>query len=85
MKIIEKKLLAKLNWQCRRGTKELDHLLLNYLHNSYITANTSEQQLFQQLLNYEDTKLLSFLLVEKCPKEPQFTNLVKKIRSASVI
>ncbi len=77
--------LAKLNWQCRRGTKELDRLLLGYLHTSYATANASEQQLFQQLLNYEDTELLNFLLAEKYPKEPQFTYLVKKIRSTSVI
>jgi len=77
--------LAKLNWQCRRGTKELDHLLLNYLHTSYATANISERQLFQQLLNYEDIELLNLLLVKKYPKASQFANLVKKIRSLSII
>jgi antitoxin CptB len=77
--------LAKLNWQCRRGTKELDCMLLGYLHTSYATANVSERQLFQQLLNYEDTELLNFLLVKKCPKESQFTNLVKKICHTPII
>ena len=82
---METESLAKLNWQCRRGTKELDRLLLGYLHTSYVTANVSEQSLFQQLLNYEDTELLNFLLAKKCPKKSQFANLVKKIRSTSVI
>ena len=82
---MDKELLAKLNWQCRRGTKELDRLLLGYLNARYAAANTSEQQLFQQLLSHEDTELLNFLLVEKCPKESQFANLVKKIRHTAVI
>jgi antitoxin CptB len=77
--------LAKLNWQCRRGTKELDRMLLGYLHTSYATANVPERQLFQQLLNYEDTELLSFLLAKKSPKEPQFANLVKKISNTPII
>lgn len=77
--------LAKLTWQCRRGTKELDRLLLGYLHTNYATANAIEQQLFQQLLNYEDTKLLNFLFVEKYPKESQLTDLIKKIRSVKII
>ena len=77
--------LAKLNWQCRRGTKELDQMLLGYLHTSYAMAHVSEQQLFQQLLSYEDTELLNFLLAKKCPKESKFTNLVKKISHPSII
>jgi len=76
---------AKLNWQCRRGTKELDRMLLGYLHTSYATASVSEQQLFQQLLNYEDTVLLNFLLVKKCPKESPFSDLVKKISRSPII
>ncbi len=82
---METKSQAKLNWQCRRGTKELDRLLLGYLHTSYATAHVSEQQLFQQLLTYEDTALLDFLLVKKCPKESPFSDLVKKISRPPII
>ena len=82
---METESLAKLNWQCRRGTKELDRMLLGYLHTRYAIAHVSEQQLFQQLLSYEDTELLNFLLAKKCPKESQFANLVKKIRHIAII
>jgi antitoxin CptB len=72
--------LAKLHWQCRRGTQELDHLLLRYLHTLYPTACTHEQQLFEQLLNYEDSDLLAFLLGQQAPIASQFTPLIIKIR-----
>ncbi len=34
---------AKLHWQCRRGTKELDFLLLRYLDIKYLLADKEEQ------------------------------------------
>ncbi len=42
--------LAKLRWQCRRGTKELDLLLQRYLDSGYLLADDEEQALFAQLL-----------------------------------
>ncbi|MEI6706081.1 MAG: succinate dehydrogenase assembly factor 2, partial [Methylococcales bacterium] len=35
--------LAKLKWQCRRGMKELDLLLENYLATDYLLADTAEK------------------------------------------
>ena len=77
--------LAKLTWQCRRGTKELDALLLNYLQTKYPNAKEEEQQFFQQLLDYEDAYLLRFLLDNQLPDEPNFATFIKKIRTASII
>ena len=74
--------LKKLSWQCRRGTQELDRLLLAYLHTSYPTATAQEQQLFQQFLNHEDSALLVFLLGETRLKGSQFAQLITKIRQA---
>jgi len=77
--------LAKLSWQCRRGTQELDRLLLNYLNTSYITANYEEQQLFEQLLKHEDNELLTFLIVQQCPKNSKFVKLITKICCTTII
>jgi antitoxin CptB len=50
--------LGKLRWQCRRGCKELDLLLTDYLENRYPQANNKEKALFQELLKLDDTELL---------------------------
>lgn len=54
--------LAKLKWQCRRGMKELDLLLENYLATDYLTADTAEKTRFAELLRLEDDALLLVLL-----------------------
>lgn len=50
--------LAKLKWQCRRGTRELDLLLNDYLDNRFIKANPEDQRYFLEILNLEDSILL---------------------------
>ena len=54
--------LAKVKWQCRRGMKELDLLLENYLATDYPTADTAEKTRFAELLRLEDDELLLVLL-----------------------
>jgi antitoxin CptB len=53
--------LAKLRWQCRRGTRELDLLLNNYLETRYPIANEDEKARFIALLQLDDTELLKQL------------------------
>lgn len=54
--------LAKLKWQCRRGMKELDLLLENYLATDYLLADTAEKARFAELLQLEDDELLVALM-----------------------
>jgi len=56
------KQLAKLRWQCRRGTKELDFLLLRYLDAGYMLADDEEKARFVELLTYEDDHLIDILM-----------------------
>ncbi|ASF45948.1 FAD assembly factor SdhE [Methylovulum psychrotolerans] len=51
--------LAKLKWQCRRGSLELDLLLQHYLDTAYLQANPEEQARFVALLQLEDEALLA--------------------------
>jgi len=53
--------LSKLKWQCRRGMKELDLLLENYLATDYLLADTAEKARFIELLALEDDELLVVL------------------------
>ena len=56
--------LARLRWQCRRGTKELDLLLQRYLETGYLVADDEEKALFVELLELEDDELLAVLMGE---------------------
>jgi antitoxin CptB len=42
--------IKQLRWRCRRGTLELDLILLRYLDNHYLAADKAEQMAFQPLL-----------------------------------
>lgn len=72
--------IAKLTWRCRRGTKELDYLLNDYLTQYFPQATKEEQGLFIRLLEYEDTLLINFLLGDLLPESEGLSLLVKKIR-----
>ncbi len=62
--------LARLKWQCRRGTKELDFLLNRYLEVGYSVADSGERELFVELLKLEDDELSAVLMAEmKVPEE----------------
>ena len=71
--------LAKLRWQCRRGTKELDFLLLRYLDSRYAQADTQEQALFVELLALEDDALIGVFLGGQKPEVKELTGLINKI------
>ncbi|MEE9397518.1 MAG: succinate dehydrogenase assembly factor 2 [Methylococcales bacterium] len=74
--------LARLKWQCRRGTLELDLFLSRYLETGYASANEEERAEFVQLLELEDTELLPFLMGERVPSSKKQASLVSKIRSS---
>ena len=50
--------LSKIRWRCRRGTKELDHLLLSYFEDHYQDANESGRASFEEMLALQDNVLI---------------------------
>ncbi len=76
--------LAKLRWQCRRGTKELDFLLQRYLDSGYALADVDEKALFVELLELEDDELIGVLMGELEVEAGEMKCLVEKIRAISV-
>ncbi len=71
--------LARLRWQCRRGTKELDFLLNRYLDAGYFAADQRERALFVELLGKEDDEL-SAVLMAKVEVQEGMKVLIGKIR-----
>jgi len=60
----------RLAWRCRRGMKELDLLLVEYLQQHWLHARPDEQQSFAQILELPDPVLAAYLLGHAdCPEE----------------
>ena len=77
--------LARLRWQCRRGTKELDLLLQRYLDSGYLLADDEEKALFVELLELEDDELVAVLMGELEVETEEMKVLVEKIRAFAVV
>ncbi len=59
--------MSKLKWQCRRGMKELDIVLMRYLEQVYPQATPEQQQAFAHLLACADSDLYLYLLKGENP------------------
>lgn len=72
--------MAQLRWQCRRGMRELDELLLTYLDNDYSAASDAEKTSFHALLALPDPDLVSYLLQQQSPPA-ELDIVIQSIRS----
>jgi len=73
--------LNKLRWRCRRGTLELDLLLLRYLEHAYLSATSDQQQAFLRILDLEDIELMPYLMADRLPADVDLAQLVIAIRT----
>jgi antitoxin CptB len=71
--------VSRLEWRCRRGTRELDHLLQRYLREGYPRAAREEQEAFERLLELQDPELQDLFSGFTQPKEPELIHVVHRI------
>lgn len=72
--------ISRLKWHCRRGMKELDLLLENYLAQHYPTASDREQHAFQAILALQDPELFGYIVGRDAPADPEMAAVIEKIR-----
>ena len=72
---------ARLRWQCRRGMRELDLLLVRYLESEYPTASRAEQHGFERLLELTDPELLGYLLHGALPADQELAHVIERVRN----
>ena len=72
---------SRLEWRCRRGTKELDLLMQTWLKQAFESSTAAEQQTFLELLDWPDDQLIHLLLGPKASDQPRINELARKIRS----
>ena len=72
---------SPLEWRCRRGTKELDLLLQNWLALAFDQAGESQQQAFVDLLGWPDDALSRLLLGQEPAEDLEIDALARHIRT----
>ena len=70
---------GRLYWRCRRGTKELDRVLGNYLEQEYAQATDGLQNAFAELLEQQDPDIYDWLMGAK-PAEAKFRAIIEALQ-----
>ena len=74
---------SRLRWQCRRGMRELDELLLDYLNQHYAAADDQDKEAFRALLELSDPELIGYLLQCVKPAAESLARVVDRILNRS--
>jgi len=72
---------SRLKWQCRRGMRELDELLLRYLENCYGTDSEADKAAFREVLELADPDLNGYLLQRQQPTSESIARVIDRILS----
>jgi antitoxin CptB len=70
-------------WQCRRGMRELDELLGQFLVQRYTDLDARDRLAFNTLLEYPDAVLLELLMGRMAPADGDLARLVRAIRDTA--
>ena len=73
--------VGRLAWRCRRGMKELDLLLNQYLAQRWPQAEAAERAAFEQLLELSDPLLAAYLLQREEPTDSTLQPLLAVLRN----
>lgn len=71
---------AKLKWLCRRGMKELDLLVDDYLTHDYPNASVERQDAFAKLLEYQDPLILDLLFDRTRDDDAEVQALIDELK-----
>lgn len=77
-------LKKKILWQCRRGLWELDAILIPFVEENYDDLDSNNQNLFKQLLSYEDVEVFDLLVNQKEPVDINIKPLVDIIIASHI-
>ncbi len=76
--------LNKLRWKARKGIRELDILLQNYLETSYENLNTEDKILFEEILEIETYDLLN-AISGKSSYNKKYENIIVQLSKLSIL
>ena len=73
---------SRLLWRCRRGIKEMDIVLQDFIKDSYDELNNENKSAFSKLLEEQDLDILNWIIGKDKPEDTALIEIIKKIRSS---
>lgn len=73
---------SRILWRCRRGIKEMDIVLQDFIKDSYDELNNENKSAFSKLLEEQDLDILNWILGKDKPEDATLIEIIKKIRSS---
>jgi len=70
---------SRLRWQCRRGMRELDELLLRYLEEDYPGDSEADKAAFCAVLELADPELNGYLLQRQTPSSEPIARVIDRL------
>jgi antitoxin CptB len=74
--------ISRLRWQCRRGMKELDVVLVRWLERDFAAADAAQRAAFAALLRLEDDVLWKLMLGRERTGDEAMDALLERLRHA---
>lgn len=75
--------LRRLYWQCRRGMRELDELLIGFVRKKGSQLSAQDRERFTELLRTPDQQLLEWLMAREQPADQGLVDVIERIRAAT--
>lgn len=73
--------INRLKWLCRRGTKEMDFLMEEFLKRHYPSSSEQIKQAFFKLLNYPDSRIMDLVFHNQVDEDEAINQIIKIMRS----
>lgn len=74
--MIDKAEEGRLGWQCRRGIKEVEVVLIPYFEKYFSQASEREQSLFIRLLDCHDVDMFEWFTYRAKPEDEELAEIV---------
>jgi succinate dehydrogenase flavin-adding protein (antitoxin of CptAB toxin-antitoxin module) len=75
---------SRILWRCRRGTKEMDLLLQQFVAERYDTLTPAEQTAFRCLLDQTDPDIMDWVMGKTEPPTADIKHLIEIIQTISL-
>ena len=69
----------QLRWQCRRGIKEVEVLLVPFFENRFVSLTAEQREKFNGLLEQTDVELFAWFMESEKPPTPPLQEMVDLI------
>jgi antitoxin CptB len=76
---------SRLLWRCRRGIREMDIVLQEFLNQSYDSLCDKDKESFTKLLDEADLDILNWIMGKDRPESDELMHIITLIRTSKKI